>query len=516
MRPFCFTKQGGPMAGKLLHMNKQMEILRLKGLNFSQRKVAKILDCSRDTIKKYWNNPTFPLLPAENPLKLDLEESRPTSPPWVEQVDWKTISEELEKGTPIKTLWEELCEEQKIHIEYPGFWKQLSKKLPLLKKSMHRVFQPGERIEIDYADGIKILDPHTGELISTQLFVGVLCYSRYIYAEFSYSQKSEDFLSSHVRMFDFFQGSSQVISPDNLKAAVTKAHRYDPEINPAYQKLAAHYQVAVVPARVRTPKDKAIVERTIQIFQRWFYFKVRKKTFTSLMELNQCLKEHLEVFHEKKHRIFQKSRKEMFEIEKSALKSLPIQSFQVQSYHQARLSEDCHFVFDKNYYSAPYNYRGKVLELWISANTIEAYSEGHRIAIHPRSKTEGKFITDTAHYPPEHQAYAEVTPQSVILKAKEIGPETESLIENLLSGPYPLQNLRRAQGILALTKAYSKAKVEEASQQANTHHQNTLRYLKRILKLKTPQSNLSTSENQSKKIERDFNPFLRGNCGLFH
>lgn len=111
-------------------------------------------------------------------------------------------------------------------------------------------------------------------------------------------------------MFNYFGGTAQVLSPDNLKSAVTKAHRYDPTINQAYTKLAEYYDVAVVPARVRTPKDKAIVERTIQIFQRWFYMKIRHKTFTSLVELNQCLKEHLIVFSRKQHRIFKRTREE--------------------------------------------------------------------------------------------------------------------------------------------------------------------------------------------------------------
>lgn len=118
-------------------------------------------------------------------------------------------------------------------------------------------------------------------------------------------------------MFNFFGGTAQVLSPDNLKSAVTKAHRYDPTINQSYTKLADYYDVAVVPARVRTPKDKAIVERTIQIFQRWFYMKVRYKTFTSLVELNQCLKEHLIIFSQKQHRIFKRTREEMFKDEQT-------------------------------------------------------------------------------------------------------------------------------------------------------------------------------------------------------
>ena len=154
---------------------------------------------------------------------------------------------------------------------------------------MHRRFRPGERCEVDYCDGIDILDPVSGEIVKTHLFVGALCFSRYTFAEFSLSQSSHDFLDSHRRMFEFFKGVPQVISPDNLKSAVTKTHIYDPDLNKAYVRLGQHYRCAVVPARVRRPKDKAIVERTIQIFQRWFFFKVRHYTFTSIVELNKVL-----------------------------------------------------------------------------------------------------------------------------------------------------------------------------------------------------------------------------------
>ena len=303
------------MAAEVLAMAKQDEIRRLKKAGMKDRAIARALGCSRKTIKKYLQEELSAqpcLIEAKSRVPVATAEATPES--WQDLVAWDKVIHEVRSGTPLKVLWEELFEGGKVPVEYPGFWKQFRRRFPELPQSMHRVFAPGSRIEI--------LDPVTGELLSTQLFVGVLCHSRYAFAEFTFTQKSADFLASHVRMFECFGGTAQLLSPDNLKSAVTKAHRYDPVINPAYTRLATHYDVAVVPARVRTPKDKAIVERTIQIFQRWFYFRVRHRTFTSLIELNACLKDHLVLFHAKKHRIFRRNRIEMFESERSHLRAL--------------------------------------------------------------------------------------------------------------------------------------------------------------------------------------------------
>lgn len=497
------------MPGRPLHVNRIHEIRRLKGLGLTDRQIAKALKCSRHTIKKYLeenfrqegDSKTLALANADH---------------WTSKLNWDLCIQEVLKDVPVRTLWEEVVEEYGISVDYSGFWKQLQKRLPLIKKSMVRMFTPGSRIEIDYTDGIEILDLITGEILPTQLFVGVLCYSRYVFAEFTFSQKSEDFLSSHVKMFETFGGIPQVLSPDNLKTGITKANLYEPQINPAYQRLAEHYKVAVVPARVRTPKDKAIVERTIQIFQRWFYFKVRKRTFTSLTELNQCLKEHLAIFHQRKHRILGRSRDELFQEEKAHLKPLPSQPYEVQIFHQARLSEDCHFIFEKNHYSAPFVHRGKILDLWVSSSTIDVYIEQKRIAFHARARAIWKFITDSRHYPPEHRAYAEATPQNLIERSGKIGPETQKLINQLLCGPYPLQHLRRAQGILALCKHYNHSQIEMASASANRFGQTTLHYLKRVLSHNEHRALDPTDQSNQKSIHRNTNPFLRGVEKIIH
>lgn len=463
------------MSGRPLAMQKIQEIKRLKGLGLSVRAIARALKIHRSTIMRH--------LEEDSRSETAGKRAEAPSPPlWTARLDWVEIHGELQRGVPVNVLWEERHEAGQVPVDYAGFWKQLRKRYPNCAQSMHRIFAPGERLEIDYCDGIDILDPLTGEFVKTHLFVGVLCHSRYAYAEFSWSQTSADFLASHKRMLESLGGSAHVLSPDNLKSAVTKTHRYDPVVNPAYTRLAEHYGFAVVPARVRRPKDKAIVERTIQIFQRWFYYRVRHKTFTSLIQLNDCLREYLEIFHSKIHRIFRRSRKEMFEAEKEHLLPLPTTPYHVSIHRKATLHPDCHLAFDKNFYSAPHQHRGKILDVWATDNVVEIYYEGERTAIHARSKTHGKFKTNKDHYPETHKAYYEATPKYLRNQAAKLGPDVSRLIHKMLSGSHPLQHLRRAQGIVRLASKYEKADLNPACEIAIEHSKFSCQFIERLLK----------------------------------
>lgn len=494
------------MAAKVSAMAIIEEIRRLKLLGLKNRAIARSLKCSRKTVSKYLQGDSPP--PSKTNQKISAVEI-PRS--WVHAVDWEAVFNEARKQVPLKVLWEEQYEGGRLNVEYPAFWKQFKKRYPKMAVTMHRVFAPGSRAEIDYCDGIDIVNPSTGEVLSTELFVGVLCCSRFTFAEFTFSQKSQDFLTSHVRMFEFWGGTPQVVAPDNLKAAVTKAHRYDPVINPAYTRLASHYDMAVVPATVATPKQKAIVERTIQIFQRWFFYRVRHKTFTSLVELNKCLREHLELFHDKKHRVFQLTRREMFAEEKRHLKALPKDSYAVCVHHQAELYSDCHLIFEKNFYSAPYQLRGKKLDVWATSSAVEIWDNGSRVAFHGRGKNHGSFFTKSEHYPPEHIAYLEATPEKLRSQAESIGEETAKIVLGLLSGSFPLRYLRRAQGIVGLAKKYSARELETACMTANTFSQQNMRFIERLITNRRLHP-IATSE---KPINRGQNEFIRGEK-LFH
>jgi transposase len=474
-------------------MLKQSEIKRLKKNGLSIRAISRALKTSRKTVRKYLE-------------KEFLEEQiRDEGPLWAKSLNWNSINSDFQNGTPLIILWEEKYESREVPVKYPAFWKQFSKRYPSTPPTMVRQWEPGSRAEIDYCDGIDIVNPYTGEIQKTHFFMGVLCRSRYTYGEFSFSQKSEDFLNSHVRMFEYFGGVPHTLAPDNLKSAVSKAHRYDPDINPAYARLGEHYNFSPTPARVRAPKDKAIVERNIQIFQKWFYARNRKRTFTSLVELNNCLREALEIFNNRVHRIFKKSRKEMFEEEKDFLMSLPEERYQVRSHKKATLHNDCHLQFEYNYYSAPWKLRGKKLDVWATDTQVEIFYKGESVAIHPRKKNRGKFVTKRSHYPPQHQAYLEITPSFLREKSKKMGNNTYTLINKLMSVKHPLRYLRRCQGILALEKKFEVIDIEKACEIALRFEKFHIGFLENILK-----NNSHKIKSNDHSIPRGQNPNLRG------
>lgn len=474
------------MARRPISVNKQSEILRLKALGLKERAIARATGSSRKTVRKYLNE--TPQAPA---------------PEVQMHFTWDEIIRENQvNDVPLQLLWDELKDAGKTSWSYSYFWKQYQKYCPSSKEvTMIRHHVSGERAEIDYCDGIDILDLATGEITRTHLFVGVLCRSRYTYAEFSFTQKSIDFLNSHVRMFSFFGGVPNQLAPDNLKSAVNKAHKYDPDINPAYQRLAHHFNLAVVPARVRTPKDKAIVERSVQIFQKWFYKKVRKQTFTSLLELNKALEEHLVEFNNKKHRILGCSRSEAFIEEKKDLNPLPENEFVARTHKKATLHHDCHLQFENNFYSAPWELREKELDVWASENVIEIFFSGKLVAQHSRSKTRAKCITNKDHYPAAHRAYLEITPQYLLEKSKSAGEDVYKLINSLFSGTHPLQHLRRAQGIIALVKKYPGDQLNYACEQALLLNRPYIRFIEAMAKRPPYKS--------SEIPKREENPYLR-------
>lgn len=214
-----------------------------------KREIARITKVHRNTVSKYIDDFIF----ETNSVQGAAVEaaSLPICSSWTANVDWENVHSEYLRGVPLNVIHEKLFESKKVEVQYAGFWKQAQKRISLTEATMVRIFKPGERIEIDYADGIEILDPVTGEVRKTQFFVGVLCHSRYAFAEFTMTQSGCDFLQSHVNMFEYFGGVTPVLSPDNLKSAVTKVHRYDPVIPRTSLSLKIHVLKIQIKIQIR-------------------------------------------------------------------------------------------------------------------------------------------------------------------------------------------------------------------------------------------------------------------------
>ncbi|WP_422447941.1 IS21 family transposase [Endozoicomonas sp. ALB091] len=197
----------------------------------------------------------------------------------------------------------------------------------------------GDKLFIDYAgQTMPVVDQYTGEVRQTQIFVATLGASNYTYAEATWSQSLPDWVGSHVRAFDYFGGTPCILVPDNLKSGVKQPHRYEPVINPTYQDLAEHYQVAVVPARVRKPQDKAKVESAVQVVERWILASLRNQTFFTLSALNKAIRSLLDELNNKPFQKIQGSRRSLFEeLDKPALKPLPAERYQYAEWKEARV-----------------------------------------------------------------------------------------------------------------------------------------------------------------------------------
>jgi len=424
-------------------MSTKEEILRLKGLGHSKNEVAKKLNIQWRTVNSYWEG---------------IFTSSPSSPLWAKEIEWDQILKQIENGDRATLIFEELTQDMTLP-SYSAFMRHLSK-LKKEKQSTSIVIRlpriPGKEVEVDYSgDSISILSPSSGEIIHTELFVGCLPSSSYIYADFTFSQKSEDFISSHVRMFEHFKGVPLFIIPDNAKVAVDKYHRYEPKLNLTYHDMAEHYGIGVSPARVRRPRDKASVERAVGIIQDQFFFKMRNRTFTSLHELNCELRKWLNEFNAKKMKGRSMSRDDLFKEEKKLFIDLPKIPYKFAHWKSAKVHPDCHFTFEKNHYSVPSRYVGEEITIKYNENTVKAYHKKDKICSHTILKGHGHYQTNPSHYPEEKIAHYSFSVQKALKEGKLIGKNTQVVIEKLLKkGTHPLSNLRKIQGIISLKNNY--------------------------------------------------------------
>jgi hypothetical protein len=328
--------------------------------------------------------------------------------------------------------------------------------------------------------------------------------------------KSRNWLASHRRMFAYYGGVAHVTVPDCLKQGVLKCHLYDPDLNPSYAELAVQYATAVVPARAKKPRDKAVVEGLVKILMRYVRFRYRRHRFTSLSEINRALAECIERINDRRHTRFAVSRRERFEtVEKAALKPLPIGDVDCGEWKDATLHADCYLYIEGDYYSAPHIHRHKKLRVKITENQVEIFLKLERLAIHPRSRhRNGRRIKIDAHFPPASQAYYEATPQKLLSQSRFIHPELNRLFVELFNVDV-YGNIRRCQGFVSrCTKEINQSGHELASERiaaaiASMRRYNRFRvpYFKALLDQARKQA-LKPEANRE-IVRRPGNPMLR-------
>lgn len=390
-------------------MRKIREVLRLKlSVGRSCRQIAKSCGIARSTASEYISRASSAGLSW--PLPEDMDDAkleRVLYPPLliIAPEDrsipaWPKVYKELKrKSVTLVLLWQEYKEDSHEGYQYSRFCQMYRDWLGTQNVVMRQDHKAGEKLFVDYAgQQVGIINRLTGEIRSAEIFVAVLGASSYTYAEATWSQSLPDWISSHIRAFYFLQGCPLLVIPDNLKSAVSKAHRYDPKINSTYQDMAVHYSVAVVPARPRKPKDKAKAEAGVLLVERWILACLRNREFFSLEELNEAIKPLLEKLNNRQFKKFNSSRKELFEtLEKPCLQPLPQYAYEFAEWLKVRVAPNIHVRVCDNYYSVPYTLVKKQLDARVTARIVEIFFKGKRVASHRRNFLKNVYITIKAH-----------------------------------------------------------------------------------------------------------------------
>lgn len=483
------------MSKERLSMRKISEVLRLKyELDLSNRRIAGSCAVGRTTVADYLerfkeSGLSWPLPEGLSQAELERQLFPEPSAVGVERPlpDWPEVHQELRrKGMTLMRLWQEYKEQYPATgYQYSQFARRYDEWLGRVDIVMRQVHRAGEKLFVDYAgQTVPVVSPGSGEVRPAQVFVAVLGASRYTYCEATWSQSTEDWIGSHVRAFAFFGGAPELVVPDNLKAAVRRAHRYDPEINPAYAELLRHYGVAVVPARVAKPRDKAPAEAGVLLVERWILACLRHRTFFRLGELNQAIAELLERLNTRPFQKLPGSRRSQFEaLDRPALRPLPSTPYEPAQWFKARVAPNLHIRIAEAYYSVPCVLVKREVEARLTERTLEIFHQGERVAVHPRNPRPGGYTTQPGHLPVGHQRYLEWTPERLQRWAAEIGPHTADLITRVLDGrPFPQQAFNACLGILRLGKAHGLERLEAACRRALHFGTPSYRSIESILK----------------------------------
>ncbi|MCJ7751436.1 MAG: IS21 family transposase, partial [Armatimonadetes bacterium] len=400
--------------------------------------------------------------------------------------DWATIHQELRrKGVTLALLWQEYKAAHPDGYQHSRFCQLYQQWASTLEPVLRQHYVAGEKLLVDYAgQTVPVVDRQTGEVRQAQIFVAVLGASNYTYVEATWTQGLADWIGSHRRCLEFLGGVPALIIPDNIKSGVTSPCFYDPDLNRSYQKLAEHYGTAVVPARIRRPRDKAKAEAGVQGVERWLLARLRHRRFFSLGELNEALRELLGQYNRRPFQKLEGCRESLFlSLDRPALKPLPAQPYEYQEWKKARVNIDYHVEVDRHWYSVPHALIRQQVEVCLSAHTVEILHRGKRVASHLRSFSQGRHTTVLEHMPRHHREYVQWSPQRLIRWAQQTGDATAQLVEQILSSrAHPVQGYRACLGILRLGRQHGAARLEAACFRALALGALTYQSIKSILK----------------------------------
>ena len=483
-------------------MRKIREVLRLKyACGLTNRQIARTRAMGRTAVADYLRRAEeagigWPLPEGLDDAELErrlfrtVEASRDPRP----EPDCAYLHRELRrKGVTLHLLWEEYRADHPDGYQYSRFCDLYRDFRKWLKPTMRQIHKAGEKVFVDFSGTRpKIVDPKTGEVQAVELFVGVLGASSLIYAEATPDQSLPSWIGAHVRMVESWGGCVEIFAPDNLKSGVQKPCRYEPGVNRTYEDFARHYGAAVIPTRPYRARDKAKVEVSVLIAQRWILARLRNRTFFSLAELNQAIRELLAWANARPMQKLGVSRRELFEsIDRPALRPLPPYPYELAEWATPTVNIDYHLEVDRNFYSVPHQLCGRKLDVRFTQRTVEIFFQARRIASHARLRGRGRYATDPRHMPAAHRAHAEWSPSRLISWARKTGPATAELVSRILRDrPHPEQGYRACLGIMRLGREHGSDRLEAACRRAVQLRAYNYRTVRNILRSGTDRLSL--------------------------
>ena len=501
------------MAGKPKPMSQIKQLIRLYQRGVGKKAIARDLGLSKNTVKVY-------IAKLEN-LKVDLDDLLSIDDPVLESrfhagnpayLDTRYehlkpllgdyVKELKQTGVTRQLLWVEYKELVPDCYSYSQFCHHLMQYTRAARPSMVLTHKAAEKLYIDFAGKkLSYTDPGTGEIISCEVFVACLPYSDYGFAIAVESQRIDDFIHALVCCLNHLGGVPQVIVPDNLKSAITKANNYEPDVNRALEDLANHYQCTVLPTRPAKPKDKALVENQVKLIYNRVYARLRNRQFFSLSSLNEAIAEMVRLHNQTRMQQKPYSREECFVAdEKHLLQPLPEQAYEIKYYRELKAAKNNHIYLaqDKHYYSVPYQYTGMKVKVIYTRSLVRIYTKGNQIALHKRNYKPGTYTTDPTHLCSQHRHYLDRSPDYYKNKAKAYDASLGKVFEQIFTqDKYPEQLYRSCDGLLQLARNTSKDQLEQACQIALSYQNYSYHFMRNLL---TNKATLTNQQSPQKPL----------------
>jgi len=474
-------------------MRKLKEVLRLRlTAGLSNREIALITGIGKTAVSKHVKRavelgldwPKIEAMPEEAIEALlypSLKEPKPGGPV---MPDWDEVAKELRrKGVTKQLLWEEYREDHgERTYSYSRFCELYADWKGDIEPVMRFEHAAGEKCFVDYSgQTLTVVDPETGESRQAEVFVATLGASNYTFVDVTWSQKSEDFLSSHQRAVEFFGGVPRIFVLDNLRSGVTKSDWYEPLLNRSYEDLINHLGAVAIPARVRKPRDKAKAENGVLQVERRVLAPLRDEVLVGLENAGTRVLERLDELNDRPFQKMAGSRASVFsELDAPALQPLPRTRWVPTEWKVAKVHIDYHIEVNHHLFSVPYQYIGEVLDVKVTPNLVEIFRKGRPVASHRRSRK--RYTTKPEHMPSSHREHRRWSPPRVVATAKRIGPNTGELVDSLLSSKiHPEQGYRPCLGIVRLAGKYGEDRLEAACRRALAHSAVSFKSVRSIL-----------------------------------